>query len=92
MPYDRRQDRAEGPYGERNPALRLLRRVYERVIPGVVRHPVRVALGGTALLALSLGLFRVIGFQFFPKTDRPTLFVGLELPKGARIETHVARS
>ncbi len=26
VPYDRRQDRAEGPYGERNPALLLLRR------------------------------------------------------------------
>ncbi len=85
-PYDRRQDRAEGPYGERNPALRLLRRLYEHVIPGVVRHPLWVALGGTALLVLSLSLFRVIGFQFFPKADRPTLFVGLELPKGARLE------
>jgi multidrug efflux pump len=86
VPYDRWQDRAEGPYGERNPALRLLRRGYERVIPGVVRHPFRVALGGAALLASSLGLFQVIGFQFFPKTDRPTLFVGLELPKGSRLE------
>ncbi len=89
--YDRREDRAQGPYGERNPALLLLRRIYERVIPGVVRHPFRVALLGMALLAASLTLFGVIGFQFFPKTDRPTLFVGLELPKGARTELTAAK-
>ncbi|HVO12727.1 MAG TPA: efflux RND transporter permease subunit [Vicinamibacteria bacterium] len=85
--YDRKQDRAEGPHGERNPALLVLRRLYERLIPWVVAHPARVALAGTGLLAASLGLFEVIGLQFFPKADKPSLFVALELPKGSRLES-----
>ncbi len=84
--YDRQRDRAEGPHAERNPALRALRRLYERAIPFVVRRPGWVALGGTLLLAGSLALFEVIGFQFFPKADKPALFVALELPKGTRLE------
>ncbi len=43
-------------------------------------------LASLVLLALSLGLFRVIGFQFFPKADKPVLFVNIELPKGSGVE------
>jgi multidrug efflux pump subunit AcrB len=85
-PYDRALDRLEGPLGERNPGLRLLKNVYTRVIPFVVRRPGWVALGMTGLLGLSLALFRVIGFQFFPKAEKPVVFVALELPKGSRLE------
>lgn len=85
-PYDRARDRSDGPHGERNPALLLLRRLYRRHIPWVVGNPGKVVLAALALLAASLTLFRVIGFQFFPKADKPVLFVNLELPKGTRFD------
>jgi multidrug efflux pump subunit AcrB len=84
--YDRREDRFEGARAERNPALRLLRRLYSASVPWVVKHPGAVILAAGLLLAASLTLFRVIGLQFFPKADKRVVFVGLELPKGARLE------
>ena len=87
-PYDRTQDRAEGPHGERNPALIFLRKLYAKYIPWVVRHPGVVASAAVLMLAASLLLiwFNVIGFQFFPKANKRVLFVTLELPKGTRLE------
>jgi multidrug efflux pump subunit AcrB len=84
--YDRTQDRAEGPHGERNPALIFLRKLYAKYIPWVVRHPGMVIAGATLLLLASCSLFLVIGFQFFPKANKPVLFVTLELPKGMQLE------
>jgi multidrug efflux pump len=89
--YERTLDRAIEARDERNPALRFLRKVYTRLIPFVVRNPVWIAVGVTSLLLLSLSLFGVIGLQFFPKADKPTLFVALELPKGTRIEKTAER-
>lgn len=89
--WDHREDRMEGAEAERNPILRLLRRAYTAFIPHVVRHPGRVILGALVLLGLSLSLLRVIGFQFFPKADKPVLFVTLELPKGSRVESVAAK-
>jgi multidrug efflux pump len=86
VPWDRREDRLVGTRAERNPVLRSLRVAYTTAIPRVVRHPGRVILAALLLLGLSLSLFRVIGFQFFPKTNKPVLFVSLELPKGTRVE------
>jgi multidrug efflux pump subunit AcrB len=84
--YDRREDRFEGARAERNPALRLLRRLYSASVPWVVRNPGTVILAALLLLAASLSLFRVIGLQFFPKADKRVVFVVLELPKGSRLE------
>jgi len=84
--YDRTDDRLEGPAGERNPALRLIRRGYTRAIPWVVAHPGLVVIGFVLLLGGALSLFRVIGVQFFPKADKGVLFVSLQLPNGSRLE------
>jgi len=91
VPWDKREDRLVGTHEERNPVLRALRVAYTTAIPRVVRHPGRVILAALLLLGLSLSLFRVIGFQFFPKANKPVLFVTLELPKGTRVE-RVSRS
>ncbi len=85
--YERSEDRTGGEKEERNRALAFLRRLYARWIPWVVRHPAKVTLGASALLAASLALFPVIGFQFFPKSDKPVLFVSVELPKGTNLES-----
>jgi multidrug efflux pump subunit AcrB len=71
---------------ERNPVLRAMRVAYTAALPRVARRPGRVILAALLLLALSLSLFRVIGFQFFPKANKPVLFVKLELPRGTRVE------
>jgi len=92
-PYDRAQDRSEGPRGERNPALSFLRRVYTRYIPWVVHHPGTVVSTAVLLLVAALALmwFDVIGFQFFPKADKPVLFVTLEAPKGTSLDRTAER-
>lgn len=90
-PFDRREDRLEGDHAEQNPVLRLLRGLYGRIAPWVVRHPGRVVLGATALLAGSLALFPLIGFEFFPKADKQLIFVTLRLPRGSRLEATETR-
>ncbi len=89
--YPRSEDRLEGLHQEANPILRRLRALYVRVIPWVMQHPGRVVLGSSLALVLSLGLFKVIGFEFFPKADKPVLFVSLEAATGTRLETTAAR-
>jgi multidrug efflux pump subunit AcrB len=87
VPYDRRRDRSIGSAGERNPVLLFLRKLYSGLIPHVLAHPKRVILFFILLLVAALSLFTIIGVQFFPKADKGVLFVSLELPQGARLET-----
>lgn len=81
----------EGNHQEHNPVLRAMKEAYVRIIPLVVAHPGKVVLGFTVVLAMSCTLFKVIGFEFFPKADKPVLFVGLELSRGSRLEHSSAR-
>jgi multidrug efflux pump len=84
--YDRHDDHSGGVHGERNPMLLVLRRLYARYIPHVVKHPAWVVSGFVLALLASLTLFPFIGVQFFPKADKGVLFVSLELPQGSRLE------
>ncbi len=82
-PFDRDNDIEDEAHNEANPALRALKAVYGRIIPYVLRYPVVVVLLATVALVGSLALLPKIGFQFFPKSDKHLLFVGLELPRGS---------
>ena len=83
--YDRKEDRSHGQE-ERSAAMAWLRRLYARYIPLVLSHPGKVALGATALLAAALALFPYIGFQFFPKSDKPILHVVVQMAPGTHLE------
>lgn len=86
VPFKREDDGAGGEQGESNPALRWMKAQYVRLIPWVMAHPYRVVGAALILLVASLALLPRIGFEFFPKAEKPALFVRLELPKGARLE------
>jgi multidrug efflux pump subunit AcrB len=71
---------------ERNWLFRPLKVLYAHVSPVIVKRPWVVVAISVALLGASLGLFPRIGLQFFPKADKPLLFVRVELPRGTRTD------
>jgi len=79
-------DRGDDAQHERNWLFRPLKALYARMSPTIVNRPWLVVLASLALLGASLCLFPRIGLQFFPKADKPLLFVRIELPKGTRID------
>lgn len=85
-PFDRQQDFAALAHEERNPVLRYLREAYSRRIGWVVENPLTVIILASLLLLGSVLVLPRIGFQFFPKADRPLLFVSLQLHDGAALE------
>ena len=80
-PFDRHQDSAS-QHDERNPVLRGIKAAYAWTIPWVVQNPLLVIVAATAMLVGSLMLLPKVGVQFFPKADKPALFVSVELPRG----------
>ncbi len=84
--FDRSGDTCGGEAGEGNRAIALLRRWYGRWIPWIVANPGKVVMAFCGLLIASLALFPVIGFQFFPKSDKPFLFVSVEMAKGTHLD------
>ncbi len=67
---------------EKNIVLRGIKRAYSFSIPWVVSNPGKVLFLAVAMLVGSLALLPKVGFQFFPKADKPVLFVSVELPRG----------
>jgi multidrug efflux pump subunit AcrB len=82
VPFDRAEDlSSEG--GERNAPLRAVKAGYAFVIPWVVENPLKVIGVATAMLIGSVLLLPHVGVQFFPKADKPVVFVTVELPRGS---------
>jgi multidrug efflux pump subunit AcrB len=77
--FDRQEDSA---HHESNAALLVFRRAYRWAIPRVMARPYEVIGVSAALLVGSCLLLPSIGVQFFPKADKPALFVRLEMPRG----------
>jgi multidrug efflux pump subunit AcrB len=91
-PFAREDDSADPEHGERNAAIKWMKDWYRRNIPWVMANPLKVVVTAVALLVASLMLLPKIGFEFFPKAEKPAFFVLLELPKGTRLETTAAKA
>jgi HAE1 family hydrophobic/amphiphilic exporter-1 len=65
---------------------------YQKAIHWALAHRRTVAYGTVALLAGSLLLSPMIGFELMPETDEGEVRVSLELPAGTRVETTAAVS
>lgn len=89
--FAKRLDVGDNEREERNPALFVLKWLYVRLVPVIVRRPFVIVAVSTMLLGASLCLFPRIGLQFFPKADKPLLFVRVELPRGTH-ESVTART
>ncbi|MGH9469620.1 MAG: efflux RND transporter permease subunit [Terriglobia bacterium] len=59
---------------------------YDRWVQQTLRYP-RAVLGGfVVIFALSLLLYPLLGFSFFPRTDAGQFMVNLKAPTGTRLE------
>ncbi len=79
-------DVGDDAHHERNWLFRPVKWAYSRVSPFIVRRPWAVLALWLAMLGAALSLFPKIGLQFFPKADKPLLFVRVEMPRGTRID------
>jgi multidrug efflux pump subunit AcrB len=82
VPFEKSWDQGHDVNEERNLVFRGLKWLYNRTVPLIVNWPWVVVGLAVIALAASLSLFPRIGFQFFPKSDKPLLFVRVDLPRG----------
>src|SRR5207244_11690500 len=69
-------------------------RFYDRLVGVTLRRPVLTLAGFTAVFALSLSLFPLLGLSFFPRTDAGQFVINLKAPTGTRLsvtESEVAK-
>jgi multidrug efflux pump subunit AcrB len=73
---------------------RMLAR-YEVWVHRVLRRPAMVLMGFAVVFALSLGLYGMLGFSYFPQTDAGQFVINIKAPSGTRLvvtEQEVARA
>jgi multidrug efflux pump subunit AcrB len=80
--FDRKEDLGGDEHGETNRWLRVIKHGYAWCIPRIIARPYRVIGVATALLLASCALLPKVGVQFFPKADKPVLFVTVDFPPG----------
>ena len=77
-----------------NSRQRPMRRLMSGFIEGKYRswlgfaldHPVRVLIAAGLILILSLGAFPLVGVSFFPKAEKPLIFVKIYTPAGTNLD------
>src|SRR6202790_1185652 len=68
-----------------NPKFDGFLNYYDRVISVVLKRPVSVLFVLTGIIILSLFLFPILDFSFFPRTDPGQFMMNVKLPSGTRI-------
>jgi multidrug efflux pump subunit AcrB len=68
---------------------------YEVWVHRVLRRPAMVLMGFAVVFALSLSLYGMLGFSYFPQTDAGQFVINIKAPSGTRLvvtEQEVARA
>jgi multidrug efflux pump subunit AcrB len=68
-----------------DPKFEAGRDFYERVIGVVLKAPVAVLFGLTGIIVVSLFIYPLLDFSFFPRTDPGQFMMNVKLPSGTRI-------
>jgi multidrug efflux pump subunit AcrB len=68
-----------------NPKFEAFLDFYDRVISFVLKRPVGILFVLTGIIVVSLFLFPLLDFSFFPRTDPAQFMMNLKLPSGTRI-------
>ena len=68
-----------------NPKFEGFLNLYDRVISVVLKRPVAILFVLTGIIVVSLFLFPLLDFSFFPRTDPAQFMMNLKLPSGTRI-------
>ena len=72
-------------HGEKERPLRrglnlFIQKHYSQILGFALKHPWKLIVIVGCIFILSLGLFPIIGVSFFPKAEKPQLFVNVNLP------------
>ncbi|NQT26274.1 efflux RND transporter permease subunit [candidate division KSB1 bacterium] len=59
---------------------------YRRWLGYALDHPARILIVAGLVLVGSLGLFPLVGVSFFPKAEKPLLFVKVNTPAGSNLD------
>jgi len=68
---------------------------YEVLVRKVLRQPARVLVGFAVAFVLSLGLYGLLGFSYFPRTDAGQFVINVKAPSGTKLlvtEQEVAKA
>ncbi len=68
-----------------NPKFEGFLNFYDRVISVVLKRPVAILFVLSGIIVLSLFLFPMLDFSFFPRTDPGQFMMNVKLPSGTRI-------
>jgi multidrug efflux pump subunit AcrB len=68
-----------------NPKFEAFLDFYDSVISVVLKQPVAILFVLTGIIVVSLFLFPLLDFSFFPRTDPGQFMMNLKLPSGTRI-------
>ncbi|HDQ45929.1 MAG TPA: efflux RND transporter permease subunit [bacterium] len=59
---------------------------YSRLLDAALARPARTLILAGSVLIVSLALFPLVGVSFFPKAEKPLLFIRVETPVGSALE------
>jgi multidrug efflux pump subunit AcrB len=68
-----------------NPKFESFLNLYDRVISVVLKRPVAILFVLSGVIVVSLFLFPLLDFAFFPRTDPGQFMMNVKLPSGTRI-------
>ena len=75
---------------EGNIFLRALKKIihgtYSKLLNYSLQRPLVTLVAAFALFAVSLGLFKVIGFRLFPTSEKPQFLINLNMPLQSNLE------
>jgi HAE1 family hydrophobic/amphiphilic exporter-1 len=62
---------------------------YEKTLRWALRHKTFVSIFSILFFVISMGLFTVIGTEFFPQADESTVYATIELQTGTRVDNTI---
>jgi multidrug efflux pump subunit AcrB len=68
-----------------NPKFESFLNLYDRVVSVVLKAPVAILFVLSGIIVLSLFLFPLLDFSFFPRTDPGQFMMNIKLPSGTRL-------
>ena len=80
-----KQDLLDRFNGWFNPQFEKFLDFYDRIISLVLKRPVAILFVLSGIITLSLFIFPILDFSFFPRTDPGQFMMNVKLPSGTRI-------
>jgi multidrug efflux pump subunit AcrB len=68
-----------------NPKFEAFLDFYDRVVSVVLKRPIAILFFLTGIIVVSLFLYPILDFAFFPRTDPAQFMMNVKLPSGTRI-------